>query len=1043
MAIADQIQELKAGLSAIKDGLASAIQNKGVTVTSDMKLKDFPSLVQSIELGIDADLTGLEATNIKAGVTINGITGNFTADADALSTDLRLNKIAYVNGNKITGRMADVSVYKDGDLTVGIHEGYSVGSSITLSDDNLIANNIRKNVTIFGVTGSMEEPDLSNLTEANIKTGITIDGITGNFTSDATASADDIRYGKVAYVKGNQVTGNVPNVSVFQDGYLTVAISTGYSEGSSLTLTDSNLTASNIRKGTTIFGVTGSLEEGINTSDANAVSADIRAGKTAYVNGSKVTGSIPDVQLYQNTGDYLTVSINSGYTAGGSYTIHEPSLLPENIKKDVILFGVRGTLETTVSGGGDASYYKCIYVNNDGTWVGVKAELVNGTYVFTGSEETLQYVAKPINNSVYDSTAKIVITEMNVDKCTAIYRRPANTGMDSGYNLNLLDEITNDYYSNDGYYLTQAKGFYFKDYTVPYNASYALVIGSDGNLYSWGSYSWGDCITGQGGAVTNPNPNRTSYRPRLADASGNWKKIFATYERTWVLNNNNELYRCGCSSNGELGFPNTGYYWKLTKLELNGITSWKKVVMPTNGYRSYILSTDGRLFVAGYGYEGQLGLGSSTSYAYSFTEITVSGVSAWKDVFCGEYNAGAISSDGKLYVWGSNSYGQCASTNTSNYIYTPTRIGSNKVWKSASFGNYHLMAVTEGGELWGCGRTNYGQLGVGSSNTDNRYELVRVGSKNNWVSVNCFQEISMILDDESKVFYCGYYSSQYGGGSSASSYSPTYHGYKIGDYQRLECDRIVTNEWDGQDMIDLKYFKGNSTLTVPDECTSLAYAPFSSYERSYNTIYIPKSVKTIASNAFSNMWSTNIIFECEENEKPAGFPYGHSQGSSYFTFGAKFEHVSSQKLAYLLSDTFPNNYRLDITEGVTSLSYYMISNYNNLTSALVPSSATYGSSAFYNCPNLKELYIDDITDNSDMGYLIYNCNSLTTIYCNWEKGDKPNMENYAPWGAPSSATVIYKKWEDNNSGDGQTYTVESSIPNVTGTYVEIANPWAK
>ena len=65
--------------------------------------------------------------------------------------------------------------------------------------------------------------------------------------------------------------------------------------------TNSSLIAKYIRKGVKIGGITGTLEV-LDTSDATAKPEDILEGKTAYVNGEKITGTMKE-----------WVEFNSGY----------------------------------------------------------------------------------------------------------------------------------------------------------------------------------------------------------------------------------------------------------------------------------------------------------------------------------------------------------------------------------------------------------------------------------------------------------------------------------------------------------------------------------------------------------------------------------------------------------------------------------------------------------------------------------------------------------------------------------------------------------
>lgn len=59
---------------------------------------------------------------------------------------------------------------------------------------------------------------------------------------------------------------------------------------------NTNLKPENLKAGVTCLGVVGTMQPGIDTSDATATASDISNGKTAYVNGEKITGIVETLQ---------------------------------------------------------------------------------------------------------------------------------------------------------------------------------------------------------------------------------------------------------------------------------------------------------------------------------------------------------------------------------------------------------------------------------------------------------------------------------------------------------------------------------------------------------------------------------------------------------------------------------------------------------------------------------------------------------------------------------------------------------------------------
>lgn len=120
-------------------------------------------------------------------------------------------------------------------------------------------------------------------------------------------------------------------------------------------LTNDTVAASNLLEGFTAHGadgepITGSCKFDADTTDATATAAEILHSKTAYKNGIKLTGSMPNNGAVSGTiatkdGAY---TVPQGFHDGsGKVTIDDnekAKLIPDNIREGITLLGVVGAM---------------------------------------------------------------------------------------------------------------------------------------------------------------------------------------------------------------------------------------------------------------------------------------------------------------------------------------------------------------------------------------------------------------------------------------------------------------------------------------------------------------------------------------------------------------------------------------------------------------------------------------------------------------------------------------------------------------------------
>ena len=237
--------------------------------------------------------------------------GYVSAGTKSATKQLTVQAAKTVTPTKSSQTAAASGVYTTGAVTVAaIPDEYQDVSGVTAGASDVLSGKVIVDADGEEITGTIATKTASNMTVS----GATVTAPAGYYASAASKSVAtatqatpsvSVSSAGLITASATQSAGYVSSGTKSATKQLTVqaaktvtpgtsnqtAVSSGvYTTGAVTVAGDADLKAGNIKSGVNIFGVDGTF-----TSDATASASDIVSGKTAYVDGNVVTGSVEEV----------------------------------------------------------------------------------------------------------------------------------------------------------------------------------------------------------------------------------------------------------------------------------------------------------------------------------------------------------------------------------------------------------------------------------------------------------------------------------------------------------------------------------------------------------------------------------------------------------------------------------------------------------------------------------------------------------------------------------------------------------------------------
>jgi alpha-tubulin suppressor-like RCC1 family protein len=259
---------------------------------------------------------------------------------------------------------------------------------------------------------------------------------------------------------------------------------------------------------------------------------------------------------------------------------------------------------------------------------------------------------------------------------------------------------------------------------------HSLALLADGSIRAWGFNSMGQL--GDGTTKKRLSPVTVRNISTAVDIVGG-------RDMSYALLADGTVRAWGGGANGELG--NGSHTAKqTTPVTVSGLSN----VIELAGGRNHALAlkSDGTVWAWGLNSSGQLGDGTKTSRA---TPVQVRGISTAVAIAAGADHSVALLANGAVMTWGEAGRGQLGNGSTVDKTAPVTVTGLPSDVVFIGCGRDHTLAITSDGQLWDWGMNDFGQLGDGT--TTKRTRPVHIAGISNAVEAHGGRGYTVIRRD--------------------------------------------------------------------------------------------------------------------------------------------------------------------------------------------------------------------------------------------------------------------------------------------------------